>query len=208
MRSVICGASRAGGTVGGVVEQHPPGPHEACVDVGLVPGATRPRRATDVELPDPGPQQPRHLLRLQPAARQQQPGHVLVGGGAVDEVVEAGLEPAGRAGGVHGVDARKPHDLSPYPSALERGVDRPGERPGHSGQLRGEMPADLLVDQQVGVEEPEHQTLGTDVEVGLREPDQPGQLAAGRGVRVVEPQQHPDRQLGLLAHAGHQGGLG
>ena len=41
---------------------------------------------------------------------------------------------------------------------------------------------------------------GAAAEVVLGEPDQPGQLAAGGGPGVVEPQQHEDRQVGLAAH--------
>ena len=112
--------------------------------------------------------------------------------------------PRGGAGGEHRVEAGQAGDLAPGAVGLQRGVDRAVERPRHAGQPVGEVAAHLDVDLEVGVEEAERHALRADGEVVLGEPDQPGQLAAGGGQAVVEPEHHPHRELGLAADARHQ----
>jgi hypothetical protein len=68
--------------------------------------------------------------------------------------------------------------------------------------------ADLGVDLQVRVEEPERHPLRAHREVVLGQPHQPGQLATRGGPGVVEPEQHVRRHAGLPAHRRHRCDLG
>ena len=140
-----------------------------------------------------------------------------------------GISSAAIAGSDSAVASR-----SSYPSAMPRGdpADRTLTRPGspssrrqarrgsrvsstapwkvhgHVRERRGQVGADLGVDLEVGVEEPEGHARPRRREVVLGEPDQPGQLATGGGPGVVEPEQHEDRQVGVAADRRDRGDLG
>jgi len=102
---------------------------------------------------------------------------------------------------------RQPGDGTPGVVGAQGRVEAAVEAPRHLGQRPDQLGGRGLVDLEVVIEEAEGKAARAEQEVLLRQPDQPRELAACGGQPVVEPQQHPHRQVGLAADRGHRGGL-
>ena len=148
----------------------------------------------------PGTHQPGHVLAAQAAAGHQQAGHGGVRGGPVGQLVVAGRQPARRArpraprrARAARARCRQARSVSREASMARWKVQgTPGSASARCAQTSTSTCRSVS-------RKPKTTPFGADGEVVLAEPDQAGQLAAGGGVGVVEPQQHPHRQVGLLA---------
>ena len=127
----------------------------AGVDVRLV-GAARAHLRPEVEGADADPDEPRHVLAEQPAARDQQPATRGAPGGEGEQVVVADVEPVRRAGGVDRRPARGGRRRGPRTRSASSASSNarwkvhgtPGQRPARWAQTSAST-------SQVGVEEAE-----------------------------------------------------
>ncbi len=193
--------------VGGVVEQHAPGPDVAGLDVRL-PRPTGPRGRRHLELAArrraPARARARPAVPRRPSAAGRPLGRTPARSVSSScPTVRSRDEPAESTVSTPGsrLTVRQARAVSSEASIARWNVQgTPANAPARCSQTSTST-------LRSASRKPNDRPFDADVDVVLAQPDQPGQLAARGGVGVVEPEHRAHRQVGLLAHRGHQGRL-